>query len=132
MNRFYKVSTIAISLGLSSISAHAINPAEVKAGPVAFIPTFAFDIENNSNIYRASENSSTGEYDATIYRFRPDVTMKAENNDDVYYGTLYIEAGVYSDSLDGDDDYTDIGLLTGADMVLNSKILRLFPQLTCF
>lgn len=117
-------SAVATSILTLSANSFSLNPAEVKAGPVVLIPKLDVDIENNSNIYKASNDpaaSTTGEHDSMIYTFRPELTTQAQNNNDLYYGTIYIDAGIYSDSLEGDDDYVDIGLLLGADMEFNAK-----------
>ena len=95
----------------------ALDPAPVKMGPVDFIPTLAIDIDNNDNIYLQSE----GETSSAIYIIRPDLVFKAQNNLDTYKANLYIESGSYADSLEGDDNFLDAGLLLDGHWEFNDK-----------
>jgi len=120
LNRKYSTQQLLTTAALSLYSIHtfALDPAPVDMGPIDFIPTVNVAIDNNSNIYRESDN----EQSSAIYRIEPKLLFRAQDQLNTYDAELFVNSGSYADSKDdGDDNYTDWGLALRIHQELNDK-----------
>ena len=114
-SKTYFLATFCL-LGSAEL-ALAIDPAPVNLGPVEFIPTLDVDIDNNDNIYLRNDEQVS----SAIFKIRPELLFKAQQDLDTYEATIYVGSGTYTGSEKGDDDYLDAGFLLDGHWELNDK-----------
>lgn len=71
----------------------------------------------DDNIYRLGQR----EIDAWITRVRPSVTLDAGQGTATYQLQMDAESGIYSQSKQGDDDYTDFRVKGSTDLVFDER-----------
>lgn len=113
-DRFVTRALVAAVAVVVSNQALAIEPAEIKLGPMALTPTLKFSEGYNDNVDEdANENSSW------VTEVSPSFTLAAQDRLNVYSLTYSFDSEIYH-SLH-DDDNTDHHLTADAHLEFNSR-----------
>ena len=93
---------------LTSVSAFALEPASIDAGPLQVIPQINMQVGHDDNIY----STETSEIDSVITVLNPSVQVVLEKGLNVYSLNYAVKQGLYEH--DSADNYTDHDLTAQA------------------
>lgn len=108
-------TSTSIYIMFVAAAAHSIEPADISLGIFKVTPKVAISNVSDSNIY-LSNKSIDKEISSNISSAHPSLHIQTKDQTREIYSDLYLNAARYSDTPQGNDDYTDFGFSIGAKL----------------